>query len=106
SQQAIWTSYGYDPLGELTTVRDNNSNYTRQTFDELGRTTAVDNPDTGKTETTYDLAGNKIDEITANLRTANQQIVYGYDFYRLTSISYPNFPANNVSYSYGAPGAS
>jgi RHS repeat-associated protein len=106
SQQTIWTSYAYDPLGELTTVRDNNSNYTRQTFDNLGRRTVVDNPDTGKTQTTYDLAGNKTDEVTANLRTANQQIVYGYDFDRLTSISYPNFPANNVSYTYGAPGAS
>lgn len=106
SQQTIWTSYVYDPLGELTTVRDNSNNYTRQSFDNLGRRTVVDNPDTGKTETTYDLASNSIAEVTANLRGANQQISYRYDFDRLVSVSYPNFPANNVSYTYGAPGAS
>jgi RHS repeat-associated protein len=105
-QQAIWTSYGYDPLGELTSVRDNNSNTTRQSFDNLGRRTVVDNPDTGKTETSYDLASDKTAEVTANLRSASQQINYGYDYDRLTSISYPNFPANNVSYTYGAAGAS
>ena len=77
SQQTIWTSYAYDPLRELITVRDNNSNYTRQTFDNLGRRTVVDNPDTGKTETTYDLASNKIAEVTANLRATSQQITYG-----------------------------
>ncbi|MFL6161611.1 MAG: SpvB/TcaC N-terminal domain-containing protein [Jatrophihabitantaceae bacterium] len=106
AQQAIWTSYAYDPLGELVTVADDSNNVTRQSFDKLGRRTVVDNPDTGTTETTYDLASNRIAEVTADLRTASQQITYGYDFDRLVSISYPNFPANNVGYSYGAPGDS
>lgn len=106
AQQTIWTKYDYDPLGELTKVTDNSNNITTQTFDMLGRRTVVDNPDTGKTETTYDLASNSIAEVTANLRAANQQIIYSYDFNRLKTISYPNFPDNNVSYTYGAPGAS
>jgi len=104
--QSIWTSYAYDPLGELTTVRDANNNTTRQTFDNLGRRTVVDNPDTGKTQTSYDLASNKTAEVTANLAATGQQIGYRYDFNRLVAINYPRFPANNVSYSYGAPGAS
>lgn len=106
SQQLIWTSYAYDPLGQLVTVTDDKNNVTRQSFDLLGRRTVVDNPDTGKTETQYDLASNPKVEITAKLQAAGQQIEYHYDFDRLVSISYPNFPANNVSYSYGAPNAS
>ena len=105
-QQTIWTSYAYDPLGQLITVKDNNNNITRQSFDILGRRTVVDNPDTGKTDTPYDLASNPVAKVTANLRATSQQISYGYDFDRLVSISYPRFPANNVSYTYGAPGAS
>jgi len=104
--QTIWTNYTYDPLGELITVRDYNSNYTRQTFDNLGRRTVVDNPDTGKTTMSYDLASNLVAKVTANLRATSQQISYGYDYDRLVSISYPRFPANNVTYTYGAPGAS
>jgi len=106
TQQTIWTKYDYDPLGELVKVTDNSNNLTTQTFDELGRRTVVDNPDTGRTVTTYDLASNKIAEVTANLQATGQQISYGYDHHRLISISYPKFPANNVSYTYGAPGAS
>jgi len=106
TQQIIWTNYTYDPLGELITVRDYNSNYTRQTFDNLGRRTVVDNPDTGKTTMSYDLASNLVAKVTANLRATSQQISYGYDVDRLVTINYPRFPANNVSYTYGAPEAS
>ncbi|MFL6138460.1 MAG: SpvB/TcaC N-terminal domain-containing protein [Frankiaceae bacterium] len=106
SQQAIWTSYAYDPLSQLVQVTDDKNNATRQSFDNLGRRTVVDNPDTGKTDTTYDLASNKVAEVTANLRASSQQISYGYDYDRLVSISYPQFPANNVTYAYGNPGAS
>ncbi|HST46484.1 SpvB/TcaC N-terminal domain-containing protein [Jatrophihabitans sp.] len=106
TQQTIWTSYGYDPLGQLTKVTDNSNNVTRQSFDGLGQRTVVDNPDTGKTITHYDLASNPDQKITANLAATGQQITYDYDFERLKTISYPRFPANNVSYTYGAPGAS
>jgi RHS repeat-associated protein len=106
TQQTIWTSYAYDPLGELVTVTDDKNNITRQSFDNLGRRTVIDNPDTGRTTTSYDLASNPIAKVTANLAATSQQISYGYDVDRLVSISYPRFPANNVTYTYGAPGAS
>jgi RHS repeat-associated protein len=106
TQQAIWTSYAYNPLGELVTVKDNSNNTTQQSFDMLGRRTVIDNPDTGKTTMSYDLASNLIAKVTANLRATTQQVSYSYDVDRLVSISYPRFPANNVTYAYGAPGAS
>jgi RHS repeat-associated protein len=105
SSQVIWTSYAYDPLQQLVEVTDDKNNRTRVAYDNLGRRTAVDNPDTGKTETVYDLASNPIAKITAKLRAEGKQITYDYDFKRLKSISYPNFPGNNVAYSYGAPNA-
>jgi RHS repeat-associated protein len=105
AQQVIWTSYAHDPLRQLVEVRDDKNNLTKVDYDNLGRRTVVDNPDTGKTETTYDLASNVVARVTANLRARGQRIVYDYDFNRLTAITYPNFPGNNVTYTYGGPGA-
>lgn len=104
-QPVIWTSYGYDPLGQLTTVVDDRSNTTSTAYDNLGRRTIVDSPDAGRTETRYDPADNVIAKITSKLRAANRQIEYDYDFTRLTGIRYPTFPGNNVTYTYGGPGA-
>ena len=53
----------------------------------------------------YDLAGNLIKKITAKLAASQQAIEYDYDFNRLKAIRYPVFTANNVTYTYGAPGA-
>ncbi|MEN3304441.1 MAG: hypothetical protein V7603_643 [Micromonosporaceae bacterium] len=104
-QPVIWTSYAYDPLGELTGVVDDHNNTTTTGYDNLGRRTVVDNPDTGKTQTGYDLAGNAVKQITANLAATRQAITYDYDFNRLAAVHYPTFPGNSISYSYGAPGA-
>ncbi|HEY0167755.1 MAG TPA: SpvB/TcaC N-terminal domain-containing protein [Jatrophihabitans sp.] len=104
--ERIWTSYVYNPLGELVTVKDNSNNITRQSFDNLGRRTVIDNPDTGKTTMSYDLASNLTAKVTANLAATSQQVSYGYDVDRLVWINYPRFPANNVTYAYGASGAS
>jgi RHS repeat-associated protein len=101
----IWTSYSYNPMKELVEVKDAQQNITRMAYDNLGRRTSLDNPDTGRTDVTYDLASNMISKVTANLRAGQKQIVYGYDFNRLVSITYPDFPANNVTYAYGADGA-
>src|SRR6185503_8185357 len=65
----------------------------------------VDNPDTGKFETVYDLASNGIARITPNLRATGKRIQLDYDFLRRVAIRYPDFPGNDVSYLYGAPGA-
>src|SRR6266702_2180715 len=99
----IWTSYAYDPLKQITQVVDNLSNTTNVTYDNFGRRTAINNPDTGRTETQYDLASNVTAKITANLQAQSKSISYSYDFNRLSAITYPNFPGNKVTYTYGAP---
>ncbi|MEV4334300.1 SpvB/TcaC N-terminal domain-containing protein [Streptomyces sp. NPDC049597] len=101
----VWTSYAHDPLNQVTAVTDDKNNVIRASYDGLGRRVSYDNPDTGRTETRYDLAGNVISKITANLRAADKAIEYDYEYSRLKAIRYPTFPANNVSYDYGAPGA-
>ncbi len=106
AQQSIWTSYTYDALDQITGVLDDHNNASGAEYDNLGRRTAVTTADGGRTETRYDLAGNEAAKITPNLRATSQQVSYTYDFNRLTAISYPQFPQNNVTYTYGAPGAS
>ncbi|WP_157367925.1 SpvB/TcaC N-terminal domain-containing protein [Alloactinosynnema sp. L-07] len=104
-QPVIWTSYAYDPLRQITTVVDDRNNTTSAAYDNLGRRTIVDSPDAGRTETRYDLAGNATAKITAKLRAGNKAVEYDYDFNRVSGIRYPTFTGNNVTYTYGAPGA-
>jgi RHS repeat-associated protein len=103
--QTLWTSYGYDPLDQIVTVTDAKNNVTRAKYDNFGRRTEIDSPDAGRTEFVFDLAGNLHRKITANLRAASQAITYNYDFNRIAQALYPQFPANNATYTYGAPGA-
>jgi len=103
--EVIWTSYDYDPLNQIVEVIDDKNNRTTVSYDNLGRRTVIDNPDTGKTEIRYDPAGNVTAKITATLAKTGKQISYDYDFNRLKTISYPDFPGNNVAYTYGEPGA-
>jgi RHS repeat-associated protein len=100
-----WTSYVYDPLKELVKVTDDHGNVTTQAYDNLGRMVALGNPDTGLTQIVLDLASNQIARITPRLRAKGEQISYAYDFGRLIKTSYPDNPGNNVTYTYGAPGA-
>src|SRR5204863_5276300 len=104
-QPVIWTSYGYDPLGQLTSTVDDHHNTTTSAYDNLGRRTVVDSPDAARTETVYDLAGNPIRKITAKLAAQHLAIQYDYDFNRIAAIRYPIFTANDVTYTYGGPGA-
>ncbi|MFI9816522.1 SpvB/TcaC N-terminal domain-containing protein [Saccharothrix variisporea] len=101
----IWTSYGYDPMGQLTSVVDDKGNTAKAEYDNFGRRTVVDSPDSGRTETRYDLAGNKTAKITAKLREAGKAVEYDYEYNRLAGIRYPVFTGNNVTYTYGGPGA-
>src|SRR5262249_1718448 len=97
------TSYAYDPVRQITGVTDDQGNVTSVTYDLFGRRTAIANPDAGRTTFTYDLADNLTAKQTANLRASGgQQVTFGYQFNRVTSIAYPNFPGNNVTYTYGA----
>lgn len=104
-KQPIWTSYTYDPMKQLVEVKDDHNNLTRTAYDNLGRRISLDNPDTGRTDFTYDLASNVTTKVTANLNAEQRQIAYTYDYTRLVGITYPDFPADNVTYTYGAPGA-
>jgi RHS repeat-associated protein len=104
-QPVIWTSYGHDALGQLTSTVDDRNNVTSSAYDDFGRRTLVDSPDAGRTTTGYDLAGNVVTKVTAKLAAVSRAIEYDYDFNRATAIRYPVFPANNVSYTYGGPGA-
>lgn len=104
-QPAIWTSYAYNPLKELTSVVDDQHNTVLVSYDNFGRRTVIDHPDMGRTETGYDLAGNRIRKVTAKLAAEDLAIEYDYDFNRLRAIRYPVFPDNNVTYTYGGPGA-
>lgn len=101
----IWTSYAYDPLGQPTTVTDDHGNTTTAAYDDLGRRTSLTNPDTGPTRTAYDLAGNPVRTTTAALAATGRAVEYDYDHTRLTDVRYPVFHANDVHYTYGAPGA-
>lgn len=99
------TSYAYDPLDQIVSVADDRNNVTRAEYDNFGRRVAIDSPDAGRTTFEFDLASNLRKKVTANLRAASQDIAYAYDFNRLNAIVYPQFPENNVAYTYGAPGA-
>src|SRR5262249_49847893 len=98
----LHTSYAYDPVRQITSITDDQGNVTSVAYDLFGRRTAIDSPDAGLTTSTYDLADNVIAKQTANLRAAGQQVTYAYQFNRVTAINYPAFPANNVTYTYGA----
>ncbi|WP_414939011.1 SpvB/TcaC N-terminal domain-containing protein [Amycolatopsis sp. cmx-11-51] len=104
-QPVIWTGYDHDPFGRIIAVTDDKDNVTRSEYDALGRRTVLDSPDAGRTETRYDLAGNPTAKITANLRQGDKAIEYDYDQNRLKAVRYPIFPAHDVTYTYGTPGA-
>lgn len=94
----IITSYDYDPLGQITQVKDDRGNLTSVEYDKVGRRTAITNPDTGRTEYNYDANGNLTTKLTANYQRG-REIKYDYTFNRLTKINYPN--STNVLYEYG-----
>src|SRR5581483_3077357 len=77
----ITTNYTYDPVKEITQVKDVNGNVTAVTYDNLGRRTSLNNPDTGLTQMFFDLAGNMTKKITQNLANegGNRAIQYRYD---------------------------
>src|SRR5262249_28029407 len=96
------TSYAYDPVRQITGVTDDQGNVTSVAYDLFGRRTAINSSDAGRTTFTYDLADNLTAKQTANLAAGGQSVTLGYQFNRVTSVTYPNFLGNNVTYTYGA----
>ncbi len=103
--KTLWTSYQYDAMNQIVEVKDNAGNITTARYDLGGRRTHIDSPDMGLTESVYDNASNVVKKITANLRAKGQAIEYDYDYNRLKAIRYPEYTGNNISYTYGEPGA-
>ncbi len=83
------TSYGYDALGDLTSV--NQSGQQRNfSYDSLGRLSAASNPESGVVNYTYDNAGNVLTKTDAR----GIQTTYSYDALNRGS---------QISYSDGTP---
>ncbi|MFD0975275.1 SpvB/TcaC N-terminal domain-containing protein [Salinimicrobium gaetbulicola] len=101
----IWTSFSFNAINELIEVKDDQDNLTKSTYDWLGRRTEVVQPNAGTTTFEYDLSGNMTKKVTANLAAIKKAITYEYDYGRLIHIKYPENPQNNVTYTYGEPGA-
>lgn len=106
SEKDIWTSFKYNAINEQIEATDDLGHTTFSQYDNFGRRTQRKHPDAGTTAYSYDLAGNLKELVTANLAKEGQAIKYTYDLERLTDITYPQNPENNVKYTYGAAGAS
>ena len=102
----ITTSFEYDGIQRLVRVTDTEGNVTTSTYDMGDRRTEVNHPASGITSFTYDALGNVLTKQTANLAEEGKMITYTYDYHRLTGISYPDHPENNVKYYYGGRNAS
>ena len=93
------TFYGYDLLGNASTVTDAKGNVTTGTYDSLSRLVSLSSPDAGRSDWRYALTGLLQEKQTANLRAASQLIKYVYTTNRLTTIDYPTM--TDVTYTYG-----
>ena len=102
----ITTSFEYDGIQRLVRVTDTEGNVTTSTYDMGDRRTEVSHPASGITSFTYDPPGNVLTKQTANMAEEGKMITYTYDYHRLTGISYPDHPENNVKYYYGGRNAS
>lgn len=79
---------------------------TTSVYDIGDSRTEVHHPASGITSFAYDPLGNVLTKQTANMAEKGKMITYTYDYHRLTGISYPDHPENNVKYYYGSRNAS
>jgi len=100
----IISSYTYNAINEIITSTDGDNNTITFDYDWLGRRTLSNHPDGGETKFIYDHANNLTQKITANLAITEEAIEYEYDYERIINITYPLFPKNNVTYTYGNTG--
>lgn len=71
----ISTTYAYDRLGHLTSVKDAALNTWTYSYDLLGRKTQTVDPDAGTSSSTYDNAG----QVLSTTDGRGQQLFYTYD---------------------------
>ena len=93
-----------DNIAVINSVGSNS--VTTSVYDMGDRRTEVNHPASGITSFTYDPLGNVLTKQTANMAEEGKMITYTYDYHRLTGISYPDHPENNVKYYYGGRNAS
>ena len=98
------TTFRYDPLGQLLQSTDPDGLTTTHTYDGFGRRTKRVHPDAGTTRWTYDAAGNMIASATQMQLNRGEQTTYEYDYTRPTHIHYPQYPQNDVYYTYDSVG--
>jgi RHS repeat-associated protein len=95
------TLYGYNHLGELTSITDPEDNTSTMSYDLRGKLLELVNPDTGTILHHYDRLGNLIEKIEPNHGSTG--ITYSYDKSRLLSVTYPSSPSTPAAtYEYGA----
>ena len=93
----ITTTFDYDALGQLLRSTDPDGLITSYLYDKFGQLTRRIHPDAGTEFYEYDAMGN----MTNHTNGDNKTIRYHYDYNRLTDVEYPDYPANNVHYTYG-----
>ena len=98
------TTFEYDALGQLLQSTDPDGLTTTHTYDGFGRRTKRVHPDAGTTRWTYDVAGNMIASATQVQLNRGEQTTYEYDYTRPVHIHYPQYPQNDVYYTYDSVG--
>ena len=91
------TLFEYDCLGRLTKSTDPDGFQTTYEYDMLGQMFHRNHPDAGDDYYEYDLAGNLVQHFNGE----GEGVYYSYRYNQLTDISYSQYPANNVHYTYG-----
>lgn len=99
------TTYGYDTLGDLTSVSQAPLNPRSFNYDSLGRLLTANNPESGQTNYTYDANGN-VATVVAPLpnQTGSSTVTttYSYDaLNRLTQKTYSDSSTPTALYGYG-----
>lgn len=98
------TRYDYFATGELAVIIDAENNPTQLGYDLRGFRTSMQSGDTGLIEQEFDLLGNRVSLTEPNHRALGTEVRYLYERDRLASVDYPSKP--DVTFAYGAPGAS
>ena len=103
----ITVKYGYDAVGQVTSVLHPNGRTTTYAYDLMGHKLKVNHPDAGEVSYTYDAAGNLLTKLTAELKKSisdKAPVTYTYDYERLSEVLYPKNLFNRITYTYGKPG--